>query len=235
MTRGHWSDIGGQCAGQLRGRHLGHLRRGHPHPAGAALPRRQARWRTCSDPDRAEHARPRQTGCSTSRRSMPARFVGDQRITALAEEVRHRGHRDGDVALARPFRSADARRHREDPRRRLQGRGLRSSRSAPPDWRAAPIPLQVEDHRARTTRSTSTTPAAAAQVRGGVNCPFSVTCNSTWFTVKAHHRSYRSRSTKAATAGQDRRAEGQRRSTANFRPRWSPATPRPRRASSTCC
>ncbi len=25
----------------------------------------------------------------------------------------------------------------------------------------------------------------AAQVRGGVNCPFSVTCNSTWFTVKA--------------------------------------------------
>ncbi|APR35019.1 hydantoinase B/oxoprolinase family protein [Paraburkholderia sp. SOS3] len=24
-----------------------------------------------------------------------------------------------------------------------------------------------------------------AQVRGGVNCPFSVTCNSTWFTVKA--------------------------------------------------
>jgi N-methylhydantoinase B len=25
----------------------------------------------------------------------------------------------------------------------------------------------------------------AKQVRGGVNCPFSVTCNSTWFTVKA--------------------------------------------------
>ncbi|WP_211193579.1 hydantoinase B/oxoprolinase family protein [Paraburkholderia sp. UYCP14C] len=24
-----------------------------------------------------------------------------------------------------------------------------------------------------------------AQVRGGINCPFSVTCNSTWFTVKA--------------------------------------------------
>jgi N-methylhydantoinase B len=26
---------------------------------------------------------------------------------------------------------------------------------------------------------------SAAQVRGGVNCPFSVLCNSTWFTVKA--------------------------------------------------
>jgi len=25
----------------------------------------------------------------------------------------------------------------------------------------------------------------ARQVRGGINCPFSVTCNSTWFTVKA--------------------------------------------------
>jgi len=26
---------------------------------------------------------------------------------------------------------------------------------------------------------------SAKQVRGGVNCPLSVTCNSTWFTVKA--------------------------------------------------
>jgi N-methylhydantoinase B len=34
------------------------------------------------------------------------------------------------------------------------------------------------------TRSISTMPAAARR-RGGINCPFAVTCNSTWFTVKA--------------------------------------------------
>jgi N-methylhydantoinase B len=51
-------------------------------------------------------------------------------------------------------------------------------------WPQDLIPVQVKITVAGSRMIFDYT-GSAAQVRGGVNCPFSVLCNSTWFTVKA--------------------------------------------------
>jgi len=51
-------------------------------------------------------------------------------------------------------------------------------------WPQDLIPVQVKITVAGSKMTFDYT-GTAAQVRGGVNCPFSVLCNSTWFTVKA--------------------------------------------------
>ena len=53
-----------------------------------------------------------------------------------------------------------------------------------PGWPQDLIPVQVKITVAGGRMIFDYT-GTAAQVRGGVNCPFSVLCNSTWFTVKA--------------------------------------------------
>jgi N-methylhydantoinase B len=51
------------------------------------------------------------------------------------------------------------------------------------NWKKDLIPVKVKVT-VKGDRMTFDYTGTAAQVRGGVNCPFSVTCNSTWFTVK---------------------------------------------------
>jgi N-methylhydantoinase B len=46
------------------------------------------------------------------------------------------------------------------------------------------LPVRVRIDKAGDTIRVDFT-GTAAQVRGGINCPFAVTCNSTWFTLKA--------------------------------------------------
>jgi len=53
-----------------------------------------------------------------------------------------------------------------------------------PGWPQDLIPVQVKIT-VDGSRMVFDYTGTAAQVRGGVNCPFSVLCNSTWFTVKA--------------------------------------------------
>jgi N-methylhydantoinase B len=53
-----------------------------------------------------------------------------------------------------------------------------------PGWPQDLIPVQVKIT-VEGDRMLFDYTGTARQVRGGVNCPFSVTCNSTWFTVKA--------------------------------------------------
>lgn len=53
-----------------------------------------------------------------------------------------------------------------------------------PNWPAELIPVKVKVT-VQGDRMLFDYTGTAKQVRGGVNCPFSVTCNSTWFTVKA--------------------------------------------------
>jgi len=52
-----------------------------------------------------------------------------------------------------------------------------------PNWKGDLIPVKVKITVKGDTIVFDYT-GSAPQVRGGVNCPFSVTCNSTWFTVK---------------------------------------------------
>ncbi|MEX2521008.1 MAG: hydantoinase B/oxoprolinase family protein [Paracoccaceae bacterium] len=52
------------------------------------------------------------------------------------------------------------------------------------NWPTDLIPVQVKIT-VKGDRMIFDYTGTAKQVRGGVNCPFSVTCNSTWFTVKA--------------------------------------------------
>lgn len=53
-----------------------------------------------------------------------------------------------------------------------------------PNWPTDLIPVQVKIT-VKGDRMIFDYTGTAKQVRGGINCPFSVTCNSTWFTVKA--------------------------------------------------
>jgi N-methylhydantoinase B len=53
-----------------------------------------------------------------------------------------------------------------------------------PGWPQDLIPVKVKITVAGSKMTFDYT-GTASQVRGGVNCPFSVLCNSTWFTVKA--------------------------------------------------
>ncbi|WP_226576157.1 hydantoinase B/oxoprolinase family protein [Acuticoccus sediminis] len=53
-----------------------------------------------------------------------------------------------------------------------------------PGWPTDLIPIRVKIT-VSGDRMTFDYTGTGAQVRGGINCPFSVTCNSTWFTVKA--------------------------------------------------
>lgn len=55
---------------------------------------------------------------------------------------------------------------------------------AAPNWQAELIPVKVKIT-VDGDRIVFDYTGTAKQVRGGINCPFSVTCNSTWFTVKA--------------------------------------------------
>lgn len=110
-------------------------------------------------------------------------FVGGQRIVEMARKF-------GPEALAQAMdRALDYSERlmrakiRRIPNGVYEGEDLIEPVQAP-GWPADLIPVKVritvEDERMIFDYT-----GTAKQVRGGINCPFSVTCNSTWFTVKA--------------------------------------------------
>ena len=110
-------------------------------------------------------------------------FVGDQRIQALARKY-------GAGALA------DAMRRSLDHSEALMREAIRqipdgvyeaedvAEGVAAPGWQGAPVPIKVKITVAGDQMHFDYT-GTGAQTRGGINCPLAVTCNSTWFTVKA--------------------------------------------------
>lgn len=109
-------------------------------------------------------------------------FVGAQRIVEMVEKV-------GAPAMAEAMESAldySEKLMRAQIERIPDGVYEGSDFIEPvqaPNWKDDLIPVKVKITVKGDTIIFDYT-GTAPQVRGGVNCPFSVTCNSTWFTVK---------------------------------------------------
>ncbi|WP_198376028.1 hydantoinase B/oxoprolinase family protein [Neoroseomonas rubea] len=182
MTRGHWSDIGGQLPGSYTTQTWDVFAEGIRIPP--VLLYREDRpvedlmtiiLQNTRDPAvRLLDVQSQYAGC----------VVGDRRIAAIAR-------RHGPAALAEAMRRA------LDHSERLMREAIRAIPdgiyeaedelepvSGPPGWPTAPIPLRVKVTKAGDSIHFDYA-GTGAQTRGGINCPLSVTCNSTWFTVKA--------------------------------------------------
>lgn len=109
-------------------------------------------------------------------------FVGGQRIVEMAEKL-------GAEALAEAMEQSldySERRMRAQIERIPDGVYEGSDFIEPvqaPNWSSELIPVKVRITVAGDTITFDYT-GTAKQVRGGINCPLSVTFNSTWFTVK---------------------------------------------------
>ncbi len=181
MTRGHWTDIGGQSPGSytvatwdvfaegVRIPPVLLYRNDEPVRDVLALIRTNSRLHDELMLDiQAQYA---------------GTFVGDRRIAALARKY------GTEAVLAAMRRSLD---HSETLIRQAiraipNGVYTAEERLDPieaPGWQPESPLLKVavtvaDEHMVFDYSGTG------AQVRGGINCPLAVTCNSTWFTVKA--------------------------------------------------
>lgn len=182
MTRGHWSDIGGQLPGSYTTLTWDVFAEGIRIPP--VLLYRDDKpvedlvgliLQNTRDPAvRLLDMQAQYAGC----------VVGDRRIAAIAQ-------RYGKDNLAAAMRRA------LDHSERLMREAIRAIPdgvyeaadeiepvAGPAGWSREPISIRVKV----TKRGDSIHfdyAGTGAQARGGINCPFAVTCNSTWFTVKA--------------------------------------------------
>ena len=182
MTRGHWSDIGGQLPGSYTTLTWDVFAEGIRIPP--VLLYRDDKpvedlvgliLQNTRDPAvRLLDMQAQYAGC----------VVGDRRIAAIAQ-------RYGKDNLAAAMRRA------LDHSERLMREAIRAIPdgvyeaedaiepvAGPAGWSRNPIPIRV-----KVTKQGDSIhfdyAGTGAQARGGINCPFAVTCNSTWFTVKA--------------------------------------------------
>lgn len=182
MTRGHWSDIGGQLPGSYTTLTWDVFAEGIRIPP--VLLYRDDKpvedlvgliLQNTRDPAvRLLDMQAQYAGC----------VVGDRRIAAIAQ-------RYGKDNLAAAMRRA------LDHSERLMREAIRAIPdgvyeaedeiepvAGPAGWSRAPIPIRV-----KVTKQGDSIhfdyAGTGTQARGGINCPFAVTCNSTWFTVKA--------------------------------------------------
>lgn len=182
MTRGHWSDIGGQLPGSYTTLTWDVFAEGIRIPP--VLLYRDDRpvedlvtliLQNTRDPAvRLLDMQAQYAGC----------VVGDRRIAEIAR-------RYGKEALAAAMRRA------LDHSERLMRAALRAIPdgvyeaedaiepvTGPAGWSREPVPIRVKITKQGDGIHFDYA-GSGTQARGGINCPFSVTCNSTWFTVKA--------------------------------------------------
>ena len=182
MTRGHWSDIGGQLPGSYTTLTWDVFAEGIRIPP--VLLYRDDKpvedfinliLQNTRDPAvRLLDMQAQYAGC----------IVGDRRIAAIVR-------RHGKDALAASMRRA------LDHSETLMRAALRAIPdgvyqaedeiepvAGPAGWSREPIPIRVTITK-KGDGIHFDYAGTGAQARGGINCPFAVTCNSTWFTVKA--------------------------------------------------
>jgi len=183
MTRGHWTDIGGQAPGSYT------INTWDVFGEGVRIPP-VLLYRN----DQVVHdvqslivhnTRDPEGRMLDIQAQYAGTFVGDRRIQALARKY-------GNDALTQAMqRSLD---HSEAlMREAIQAIPdgvyeaedlIEGVHGAPGTEEPAPVPVKVKI----TVKGSSIHfdyAGSGAQVRGGINCPLAVTCNSTWFTVKA--------------------------------------------------
>lgn len=181
MTRGHWVDIGGTAPGSFT-----------PvtwdvHAEGIRIPP-VILYRNDKPVDDLfrliiNNTRDQDTRLLDINAQYAGCFVGAKRIQEMAEKV-------GPEALAKAMQEAldySEKLMRTQIERIPDGVYEGSDFIEPvqaPNWDKDLIPVKVKVT-VKGDRMIFDYTGTAPQVRGGVNCPFSVTCNSTWFTVKA--------------------------------------------------
>jgi N-methylhydantoinase B len=181
MTRGHWTDIGGQAPGSYA------ITTWDIYGEGVRIPPVLLYRNDEVVPDVqsliVNNTRDPEGRLLDIQAQYAGTYVGDQRIQALVKKY-------GAQALA------DAMRRSLDHSEAL----MREAIAAFPDgvyeaedyaegvraagWDGAPILLKVKVT-VKGSEIHFDYSGTGAQTRGGINCPLAVTCNSTWFTVKA--------------------------------------------------
>jgi N-methylhydantoinase B len=181
MTRGHWTDIGGQAPGSYA------ITTWDIYGEGVRIPPVLLYRNDEVVPDVqsliVNNTRDPEGRLLDIQAQYAGTYVGDQRVQALVKKY-------GAQALA------DAMRRSLDHSEAL----MREAIAAFPDgvyeaedyaegvraagWDGSPILLKVKVTVKGSEIHFDYT-GTGAQTRGGINCPLAVTCNSTWFTVKA--------------------------------------------------
>ncbi|MEL7982549.1 hydantoinase B/oxoprolinase family protein [Vreelandella titanicae] len=181
MTRGHWSDIGGQSPGSYATDTWDIFGEGVRIP-----PVRIYRDDNIVEDVQTlilQNTRDPETRLLDVQAQYAGCYVGEQRIQKLAEKY-------GAIGIAETMkRSLD---HSEALMRDALGKipdGVYVAEDEinvvfPEEEAPATVPLKVTITK-RGDEIEFDYKGSGKQVRGGINCPFSVTCNSTWFTVKA--------------------------------------------------
>ncbi|ANN67841.1 hydantoinase B/oxoprolinase family protein [Bordetella bronchialis] len=181
MTRGHWTDIGGQAPGSYT------LDTWDVFGEGVRIPPVLLYRNDEVVQDVltmiVQNTRDPEGRQLDIQAQYAGAFVGDQRIQALARKY-------GTGALA------DAMRRSLDHSEALMREAIRqipdgvyeaedfAEGVAAPGWQGEAVPIKVKITVAGDSMHFDYA-GTGAQTRGGINCPLAVTCNSTWFTVKA--------------------------------------------------
>ena len=181
MTRGHWVDIGGIAPGSFA------VATWDVHAEGVRIPP-VLLFRDDKPVDDVfrlivNNTRDADNRTLDIKAQYAGTFVGGQRIIEMARKY-------GKVALADAMaRSLDYSERLTRARIEKIPDGVYEGSDflepvGTPGWPQDLIPVQVKIT-VDGGRMVFDYTGSSAQVRGGVNCPFSVLCNSTWFTVKA--------------------------------------------------
>ncbi|MDJ0390544.1 hydantoinase B/oxoprolinase family protein [Roseomonas sp. E05] len=182
MTRGHWTDIGGQAPGSYTCMTWDVFAEGVRIPP--VLLYREDKpvedvmtliVQNTRDPAvRLLDIQAQYAGC----------YVGDRRVV---EMVRKYGKEALRETMARALDHSERLMReaiRAIPDGIYEAEDALEPVAGPAGWPTEPIPLKVKITK-QGDRIDFDYAGTGAQTRGGINCPFSVTCNSTWFTVKA--------------------------------------------------
>jgi N-methylhydantoinase B len=181
MTRGHWTDIGGQAPGSYMLNTWDIFGEGIRIPP--VLLYRNDEIVTDVQKMIVQNTRDPEGRLLDIQAQYAGTFVGDQRIQSLCRKYGVSSLRDA------MKRSLD---HSEQLMReaiRAMPDGVYEAEDfaegvQAPGWTGEPVPLKVKVT-IQGDQIHFDYAGTGAQTIGGINCPLAVTCNSTWFTVKA--------------------------------------------------
>jgi N-methylhydantoinase B len=178
MTRGHWTDIGGQAPGSYMLNTWDIFGEGIRIPP--VLLYRNDEIVTDVQKMIVQNTRDPEGRLLDIQAQYAGTFVGDQRIQSLCRKYGVASLRDA------MKRSLD---HSEQLMREAMPDGVYEAEDyaegvQAPGWTGEPVPLKVKVT-IQGDQIHFDYAGTGAQTIGGINCPLAVTCNSTWFTVKA--------------------------------------------------
>lgn len=177
MTRGHWSDIGGQSPGSFDPDTWDIFGEGVRIPPVLLFREDALVTDVCNLI--VHNTRDPASRMMDIKAQYAGVYLGDQRVRELVEKYSPESVKQ---AMARSLDHSEALVRAEIVK--MPDGVYEAEDFIEPVGDGPLVPIRVKVTIAGDSMIVDFT-GSAEQVRGGVNCPFSVTCNSTWFTVKA--------------------------------------------------